>query len=661
MNTKNRIITFIFSLIVLIGGVFIMSQSKPKPAAAQTNPLGNIKHVFVILMENHDWSAITAAAAPYVNNTLIPMGTRVTNYHNIPTSLGSLHPSEPNYVFLEGGTNKYSDFTFTNDNNASASNSTASTLHLATQLNNAGLSWRAYQENVPAGCPINSSGSYAAKHNPFVFFKDVAGNPPSTSNTYCSSHTANTTALQSELNSGAVANYNFITPNLCNDMHDCSVTTGDNWLKTYVPMILNSNAYKQDGAIFITWDEGGGGNNPIGMIILSPFVKVGSSSTAEFSHASMVKTVEDIFNLRPYAGHAADASVQNLATFFGGTSSTPGPTPLPTHTPVPTPIPSVTPTPTPGAGISDLVVTNISWTPTNPSVGTPVTFSATIKNQGTGSSPNGVVHGIAFKVDGTEVNWSDNNTTALAPGTSRTQSANNGVSGVATWTMTTGSHQVLAYVDDVNRIAESNETNNTLTVTVPLTTGTTPTPAPTGSTCTPAATTLGVATYQVSITTAGNYVFWARLMSAGDNANSMYMQVDNNCPIYNVGDLNGMPTNVWTWVNYQNGSTSNVMSVPFTAGTHTIKITGRESGAKIDKFILINDGCVPTGLGDNCATGVLAKPGDFNSDGKVDGLDYVIWLSHYRQNVNGINNGDANSDGKVDGLDYVIWVTNYGH
>ena len=60
------------------------------------------------------------------------------------------------------------------------------------------------------------------------------------------------------------------------------------------------------------------------------------------------------------------------------------------------------------------------------------------------------------------------------------------------------------------------------------------------------------------------------------------------------------------------------------------------------------------------ATGAQSTPGDANADGKVDGLDYVIWLTNYAAPAPiGPTDGDFNSDAKVDGLDYVIWLTNY--
>jgi len=94
-----------------------------------------------------------------------------------------------------------------------------------------------------------------------------------------------------------------------------------------------------------------------------------------------------------------------------------------------------------------------------------VVFSCVVKNQGSVATPAGTIIGVQFAVDGvtTPINWSDTDTTSLAPGASVTLTANNGTNGVNYWTATSGSHSVQAWVDDVNRIGESNETNNKTT------------------------------------------------------------------------------------------------------------------------------------------------------------------------------------------------------
>jgi hypothetical protein len=167
-------------------------------------------------------------------------------------------------------------------------------------------------------------------------------------------------------------------------------------------------------------------------------------------------------------GNNSNDWVLILDTSSGGTTTT---TPTPTPTPVP--------------GTVDLIVTDISWSPSNPVPGSSVTFSATIKNQGSVASPNGVIHGVAFSINGTVVNWSDNSSESLAAGASRTVTASGGPNGSSMWTATNGSHTIEAFVDDINRITgEGDENNNKRQETITVSTATptptvTPTPTPT--------------------------------------------------------------------------------------------------------------------------------------------------------------------------------------
>jgi len=116
----------------------------------------------------------------------------------------------------------------------------------------------------------------------------------------------------------------------------------------------------------------------------------------------------------------------------------------------------------------DLVVTEISWLPANPVAGDAITMKATIRNQGTGPTPEGVVHGVLFRTDSARMSpgvWSDDCVASIAPGESVTVTANGGSRG-ATWTAIAGTHTVTAHVDDVNRIVESNDQNNILSRTM---------------------------------------------------------------------------------------------------------------------------------------------------------------------------------------------------
>ena len=114
---------------------------------------------------------------------------------------------------------------------------------------------------------------------------------------------------------------------------------------------------------------------------------------------------------------------------------------------------------------ADLVVTRVSFSG-SAVAGAPLTFKATIRNVGTAATRAGVVHGVRFQVDGVTTTWSDTSTASLAPGASRTVTANSGPAATAAWTAAAGSHVVTADVDDVRRLAEADESNNRLQRTV---------------------------------------------------------------------------------------------------------------------------------------------------------------------------------------------------
>lgn len=270
--------------------------------------------VFVIVMENQNWSSIKgSSSAPFINNLLTqPQTSFATDYNNPPGN----HPSEPNYLWIEGGTN----FGITNDNDpTNAANQVVGKNHLVKQLTAAGISWKTYQENITGTtCPLSSSGLYAAKHNPLVFFDDVTSSFSKTSAT-CIAHVRPFGELVSDLANNTVPRYVFITPNLCDDMHNsCSPTNnrikqGDNWLKTMLPMITSSAAYTNNGAVFITWDEAANGDGPIGMIVQSPKAKGnGFSDNLFYTHGSLLRSLEEIFGVTLLNDAAAETDLSNL-------------------------------------------------------------------------------------------------------------------------------------------------------------------------------------------------------------------------------------------------------------------------------------------------------------------------------------------------------------
>jgi phosphatidylinositol-3-phosphatase len=277
------------------------------PGGASGGSSGRVKHVFVITMENEAAAAIYGSArAPYINS-LLPAAARANAFADpLPDAI----PSEPHYVWMEAGTNQFGDATFTTDADPSAKNSTASTAHLATQMDAASppVSWLSYQEGLnpsTGACPVQSSGFYVAKHDPYVFFQDVAGNPPSPSSALCAAHHRAYTpaALAQDLQAGTVAQYNFITPNVCHDMHGATgcpgsddIRSGDDWLAAALPPLI-AYASANDGVVFIVWDEPVGGSTLIPFVAIGPQVKPGYAGSVRFTHSSLTKTVEEIFGL----------------------------------------------------------------------------------------------------------------------------------------------------------------------------------------------------------------------------------------------------------------------------------------------------------------------------------------------------------------------------
>jgi hypothetical protein len=282
-------------------------------------PAGNlptVQTVFVILLENHNWADIKDnPSAPYLNHTLLPMASYCEQYYNPP----GLHPSLPNYLWLETGTN----FGIFDDNNP-ADDHQAATNHLVSLLNRAGISWRAYQEDIMAGYVLlEDTNNYAVRHNPFVYFDDVTGtNNPNYA--YGIAHIRPYTELAADLTNNTAARYNFITPNVINDGHDSvppdfdAVRQMDDWLATEIPKILRSSAYSNNGAIFITWDEGEDAeapDGPIGMIVLSPLARGGGYfNRIHYTHSSYVRTMQEIFGVSPWLDDAANAT--NLSDLF---------------------------------------------------------------------------------------------------------------------------------------------------------------------------------------------------------------------------------------------------------------------------------------------------------------------------------------------------------
>ena len=346
------------------------------------------RKVFVIAMENHNWTQPATTTSPsaifmnpqapfinsLVNGTSGISGEVAYATHYINSGVG-VHPSEPNYIWAEAGTN----FGVANDDTPYHADCTPDTVqntdqHLSAFLNKARRTWKSYQEdtdvdlmtNVPLAksawtVPLfNLSGvftsgvnaynyatqyNYAAKHNPMVFFADTAGGCNTTTSNPQRSHYAPLQQLALDLQNDDVADYTWITPNQFNDMHTglsngyggpsgtpnkgdrADIAQGDNFLARIVPLIMASDAYQDHGMIVLWWDESEGGDSPdftLPFIVVSkdahPNVKgMPFASATELSHSSTLRTMQEIFDVDPRAGFpwlGAAATADDLSTLF---------------------------------------------------------------------------------------------------------------------------------------------------------------------------------------------------------------------------------------------------------------------------------------------------------------------------------------------------------
>jgi len=243
-------------------------------------------------MENKPYgSVIGSASAPYENALAKACGL-ATDYRAIT------HPSLPNYLAATGG----STFGVTDDAGPSAHEIAASSIFQ--QLAVAKLSWRAYDESMPTTCDANSSGRYAVKHNPAVYYTAIRQE--------CAlSDVPLEGELSRDITAGTLPSFAFITPNLCDDTHDCAVRTGDTWLESWIPRIVAGPNYLSGNTLIVlTWDEGVGASNLIPTIVIGPSVPAGTRSTTPLNHYSLLLTTEQLLGLAPLAAAIGATSMR---------------------------------------------------------------------------------------------------------------------------------------------------------------------------------------------------------------------------------------------------------------------------------------------------------------------------------------------------------------
>jgi hypothetical protein len=289
----------------------IAATGTPANRSLALAPIPRPAHTVVVIMENHSYANVIGnASAPYINS-LRTEGANFTNSH------GVAHPSEPNYLALfEGGTEGLSDDSCPH---------TYSAANLASGLLATGQTFLGYSESMPSdgytGC---TSGRYARKHNAWVNYRNV---PASSNLTFGSFPVADFEGLPS------VA---YVAPNLCNDMHDCSVATGDAWLRSQ--MDGNVQWAKTHNSLFVlTFDESDS-TNSIPTIFVGAMVQPGEYGE-RVDHYRVLRTLEDMYGI-PATG--LSASSEPIASVWQSAPPADTPTPTPTGSGMeatPTPIP----------------------------------------------------------------------------------------------------------------------------------------------------------------------------------------------------------------------------------------------------------------------------------------------------------------------------------
>jgi phosphatidylinositol-3-phosphatase len=311
---------------LVLAGVMLLGATATAGAAATPAPCGartgiapkTYKHVIVIMEENKSISDVIGGAgsaarraAPYLNHLATVCGL-ATNYHS------ATHPSHPNYMAITGGV---------------ATDATSITApNIFQQVKNAGGTWRVYQGSMPTNCLRRSSFPYKPQHNPGVAYTGLAGD--------CPRWDTGMNGLTHGLGTG-LPTFAFIAPDQCKDMEIActsgsdAITTGDNWLKAWVPKLLRTKGYRTGHtALFITFDEGQGGTGGNGencqaaanrtdrgchvaTVLLSPWISRGKRSSTYFDHYSLLQTTERMLGMKTFIGHAHDAATKGMRSAFG--------------------------------------------------------------------------------------------------------------------------------------------------------------------------------------------------------------------------------------------------------------------------------------------------------------------------------------------------------
>ena len=246
------------------------------PPAAGRAPC--LDHVVVIVFENRSYGQVIGSPAAPTFNRLARSGALLTRYYAVA------RPSLPNYLALVSGST-----------HGISTNCVSCSVHarsLADELEAVGRNWRVYAEGLPAtGFPGVQAGRYVKRHNPFLYFANISASPARRG------HVVALSRLRGDAAAHRLPAFSLVVPDLCHDMHDCSVATGDAWLRGLLPALRLGR-----GAVFIVFDEGAstdtaGGGGHVPALVVGPDVRPGARSSTALSHYGLLRTIEDSWGL----------------------------------------------------------------------------------------------------------------------------------------------------------------------------------------------------------------------------------------------------------------------------------------------------------------------------------------------------------------------------
>jgi phosphatidylinositol-3-phosphatase len=288
--TRFRLLLLAFSVFALVGCVGQAAKTPPPPG--QSVQFG---HVFVAVEENTSYADVIAnPSMPYLNSLANQYGL-ATNY------FANAHPSIPNYFELTTGQ------ILTLIDASTPQTFPVSANNVVRELLAAGKTWKSYAEDLPSvGYTGGDTGRYAVRHNPLAYFTDVQNDATQVQNLVPFSQ------LAADLNTANLPEFSFLVPNLCNDAHDCPLSTADTWLKTNIDPLIQSPQFQKDGLLIIVFDEAntvdltaGGGH--VAAVIVSPLAKRGYKSIAFYQHQSVLRLTLEGLGVTKLPGEAATA------------------------------------------------------------------------------------------------------------------------------------------------------------------------------------------------------------------------------------------------------------------------------------------------------------------------------------------------------------------